>query len=133
MKRNNTWNKLREQMGQKQARNEGRKNTKGSAPHQIIVQRLASEADTKQVYKPVEPRKFVEYEYDEFTLANLKEACGEHYNLPASSCDVLVSNRGPSCTNISQIPHGKDKVRNPVKHVRLYKLIVTLLTVIKVW
>lgn len=113
-KRQETWNKLSDNMAEKRTRSDqGRKNTKRSTtPHQIIVQRLASDADTKQVYKPIEPRRFVEFDYKEFTLANLKRACGAHYNLPASSCDVLVTNKGPSCTDISQIPHRKDKVRN---------------------
>ncbi len=68
------------------------------------------EPDNKQTYKPVQPREFVNFEYEDLTLANLKKACANHFNLPASTCDVLVSNKGPSCSNISQIPHRKDKV-----------------------
>ena len=72
----------------------------GSAPHELIVQRLAS----------VHPREFVPFPHEDLTLANLKKACADHYSLPASLCDVLVTNKGPSCTNIEQIPHRKDKV-----------------------
>ena len=68
-------------MGQQRAgARDARKNNKASAPQQIIVQRLSSEADAKQVYKPTEPRKFVEFGFDDFTLANLREACSYHYN-----------------------------------------------------
>ncbi|KXJ05549.1 Transient receptor potential cation channel subfamily M member 6 [Exaiptasia diaphana] len=111
-KRQQAWNRLRENVGAKRTRHEARKSSKGShsIPHEIIVQRLASEPDNKQTYKPIQPREFVNYEYDEFTLANLKKACGEHFNFPPSTCDILVSNKGPSCTNILQIPHRKDKV-----------------------
>ena len=74
------------------------------------VQRLAAEPDNKQTYRPVQPRKFVSFEFSELTLNNLKKASGAHFNLPPSTRDVLVSNKGPSCTNINQIPHRKDKV-----------------------
>ena len=50
------------------------------------------------------------FPYEDLTLANLKKACADHYSLPASSCDVLVTNKGPSCTSIEQIPNRKDKV-----------------------
>ena len=72
--------------------------------------KLASEPDNKQKYKPLQPREFVPFEYNELTLANLKSACAAHFRLPAASCDILVSDKGPSCTYISQIPHRKDKV-----------------------
>ena len=112
MKCQAAWNKLKEQMSGKRTRNEGtRKNKNGSsAPHELIVQRLASEADNKQTYRPVQPREFVDFEFDDLSLTNIKKACSSHFNLPASTCDVLVSNKGPSCTHISQIPHRKDKV-----------------------
>ena len=74
------------------------------------MQRLAAEPDNKQTYKPVQPREFVKFEHADMTLANLKRACASHFNLPASTCDVLVTNKGPSCSNIAQISHRKDKV-----------------------
>ena len=112
MKRQEAWKKLQEEMNCKRSRNDAVRKKKGSsAPHEIIVQRLASEADNKQTYKPIHPREFVEFEYEELSLGNLKKACAQHFNLPAATCDVLVSNKGPSCTHISQIPHRKDKAR----------------------
>ncbi len=114
MKRQAIWNELNAKMSAKRTKNDtgtrGKNKKGGSAPHEIIVQRLAAEPDNKQTYKPVQPREFVNFEYEDLTLANLKKACAAHFNLPASTCDVLVSNKGPSCSNIAQIPHRKDKV-----------------------
>ena len=109
MKRNATWYMLKEQMARTRTRNDYRKNAKQSQ-QEIIVKRLSSEADNKQVYKPIQPRRFVEFDYEDFTLSNPKKACANYFNLPAYTCDISVSNKCPSCTNISQIPHRKDMV-----------------------
>ena len=113
-KRKNVWNRLQGEMKNKRTRpdprGKGKNKKSGSAPHELIVQRLASEPDNKQTFRPVQPRDFVTFSYEDLTLANLKKACADHYSLPASSCDVLVTNKGPSCTSIEQIPHRKDKV-----------------------
>ena len=53
----------------------------GSVPHEILAQRLTSEPDHKQTYKPVEQRKFV-------------------------SSDVLVTTKGPSATSITHVRSG---------------------------
>ena len=113
MKRHDTWEKLYKVMTnrrtkQNEASNKNRK--LGSAPHEIVVTKLSSEPDSKQTYRPIQPREFVSFEFDEITLPNLKSACAAHFGLPVSTCDVLVSNKGPSCINIQQIPHRKDKV-----------------------
>ncbi len=113
MKGQAVWNELQAKMSTKRTKNDMHarsKNKKGNAPQELIIQRLAAEPDNKQMYKPVQPREFVNFEYEDLTLANLKKACANHFNLPASTCNVLVSNKGPSCSNISQIPHRKDKV-----------------------
>ena len=91
-------------------RGKGANKKSGSSPHELIVQRLASEPDNKQTFRPVQPREFVAFPYEDLTLANLKKACADHYSLPASSCDILVTNKGPSSTSIEQIPHRKEKV-----------------------
>ena len=90
----------------------GQRGKTGVAPHRLVVQRLSAEPDNKQTHRPVQPREFVSFEFGELTLTNLKKACAAHFNLPASTCDILVSNKGPSCTKVNQIPHRKDKVRN---------------------
>lgn len=113
MKRQDVWNELRRKMGTKRTKVDAGtrgKNKKGNAPHEIIVQRLTAEPDNKQTYRPVQPREFVSYEFEDLSLTNLKMACAAHFGLPTASCDVLVTNKGPSCSNIAQIPHRKDKV-----------------------
>ena len=94
--------------GEKEAKAEKGKISKksGSAPHEL--QRLSSEPDNKQTFRPVQPREFVVFPYEDLTLTNLKKACADHYSLPASLWDVLVTNKGPSCTNIEQIPQKKE-------------------------
>lgn len=107
-KRQTVWNRLQEEMKAKRKRpdprGKGKSKKSGSAPHELIVQRLASEPDNKQTFRPVQPREFVAFPYEDLTLTNLKKACADHYSLPASLCDVLVTNKGPSCTSIEQIP-----------------------------
>ena len=112
-KMNQVWKALQEKMPNKRTQQaiRLRKGAKGTAaPSDIIVQRLTAEPDNKQTFRPVQPREFVEFSSDDLTLENLKIACAEHFGYPVGSCDVLVSNKGPSCTNINQIPHRKDKV-----------------------
>ena len=134
MKRQALWNDLQAKMSGKRTRNDamsGRKKKSGSsAPHEIIVQRLASEPDTKQTFRPVQPREFVNFEYEDLSLVNLKKACAAHFNLPASTCDVLVSNKGPSCTNIGQIPHRKDKVLNLYHTLFTFRLRFSIIHII---
>ena len=67
-----------------------RKGNKAS-PSELVVQGLTAEPDKKQTYQPVQPRKFVEFDYDELTLENLKRACA--FGLPVRTCDVLVFNK----------------------------------------
>ena len=55
-------------------------------------------------YEPLDTRDFVLFtEFYELSLENIKKACGRHCRLPRNSCDVLVSDRGPSCTRFEQI------------------------------
>ncbi len=117
-KRKAVWDNLAQRMSAKRTAKGGQKasDKTPNAPSEIIVQRLSSEPDNKQTYKPIQPREFVSFEYKELTLLNLKKACASHFNLPYATCDVLVSNKGPSCTNINQIPYRKDKVS---KHYNL--------------
>ena len=114
-RRQQKWNELHDKMSNKRTRSEGNsKKGSTSAPHEIIVQRLSSEPDNKQTYRPVQPREFVCFDYNDLTLVNLKKACADHFNVPTGSVDVLVSNKGPSATNVNQIPHRKDKVSSPI-------------------
>ena len=61
-------------------------------------------------YEPLDTRDFVLFtEFYELSLENIKKACGRHYRLPRNSCDVLVSDRGPSCTRFEQIKGKKNR------------------------
>lgn len=97
-RRQNTWDRLQAEMSSKRVKTadamSGARTNKGSAPNEIIVQRLASEPDSKQTYRPVQPREFVDFQFEDLSLNNLKKACAAHFNLPVSTCDILVSNKG---------------------------------------
>ena len=114
-RRQDTWDRLQAEMSNKRVKAadamSGARKKKGSAPNEIIAQRLASEPDSKQTYRPVQPREFVDFQFEDLSLNKLKKACAAHFNLPVSTCDILVSNKGPSCSNIAQIPHRKDRGR----------------------
>ena len=67
-KRQQTWNDLENKMKNKRKKAntvQQRGKKAGSAPHELIVQRLESEPDHKQNFKPVQPREFVPYEYED--------------------------------------------------------------------
>ena len=50
-------------------------------------------------YEPLDTRDFFPFEdYKELNLGNTKEACERFYNAPARSCDILASDRAPSCS-----------------------------------
>ena len=78
----------------------------GTVPSEMVVQRLTAEPDNKQTYWPVQLREFVEFSSDDLTLENLKIACAEHFGYPVDSGDVLVSNKGPSCTRNRKLIRG---------------------------
>ena len=49
------------------------------------------------------PREFVEYNYDEILLENIKQACTQHFK-EKQNCDVLTYEQEPSCTRLDQLP-----------------------------
>ena len=60
-----------------------------------------------QILKPREgTRAFVDFQYEEVTIDNIKEACQQHFN-ETLQCDVLASHQGPSCTRIDQLTNTK--------------------------
>ena len=82
------WNDLENKMKNKQKKAntvQQRGKKAGSAPHELIVQHLASEPDHKQTVKPVQLREFVAYEYEDLTLQNLS-GC-----LPKSGLFIFAS------------------------------------------
>ena len=53
-------------------------------------------------YEPLDTRDFFPFEdYKELNLGNTKEACERFYNAPARSCDILASDRAPSCSKLN--------------------------------
>lgn len=77
---------------------------------EMTVQRLSPEMVGKTPkYTPLKDRQFVPFRYAEFTLENIKKACLRHYELIDRSikdrmlCDVLASDKGPSCSTVSQL------------------------------
>ena len=95
-KRQRAWNTLHDKMKNKtkKVKTIEQQGTKaGSAPHELIVQRLASQPDHKQTFKSVQPREFVQ---------------------PACLCDVVVTNEGSSYTQVNQTLDRKDKVFSSV-------------------
>ena len=71
---------------------------------ELIVQKLSSEPKpTTMKFVSEGPREFVEYNYDEILLDNIKEACTQHFK-EKRNCDVLASEQGPSYTRLDQLP-----------------------------
>lgn len=77
----------------------------------ITVQRLSAEVTGKlQEYSRIGARVFVSYEFEEYTIENIKSACMKHFGIPEDGilcCDVLAGEQGPSCFSVKQIPDFK--------------------------
>ena len=80
----------------------------------LVVQRLSAEVSGKaQKYSRIGAREFVSYEYEEFTIENIRRACEKHFAVDRSmSCDILAGEQGPSYNTVKQIPDSR------VIHVR---------------
>ena len=98
-----SWEEFEKRVGNK--RNNAKKPAVGKVPSDILVQRMSSTASGRlKKYEPLDTRDFVPFEdYEELNLENIKEACEKFYNAPAGSCDILASDRGPSCSKFEQI------------------------------
>jgi len=77
---------------------------KSTVPTDIMVQRMSSSPSGRlKKYEPLDTRDFVPYSYPELNIDNIKSACEQFYNAPEHTCDVLASDRGPSCSRIEQL------------------------------
>ena len=47
--------------------------------------------------------EFVSFKYSDVTLENIKRSCKVHYQENLTTCDILVSEQGPSCSRLDQI------------------------------
>ena len=55
-------------------------------------------------YEPLDTRDFVPFtDFYKLSLENIKKTCERYYRLPRNSCDVFVSDRGPSGIRFEQI------------------------------
>ena len=95
------WNKYAKQISTKRV---GTKE-KQKKVSTIMVQRMAPVPTGKSnKYEPERIRDFVNFsDYSSLSLKNIKDACEKFYEEAQGSCDVLFSDRGPSCTEDDQI------------------------------
>ena len=118
--RDKDWRNFQKKMKEKRvAGKEKKEKRKGAAAlpdDTITVQRLSAEVTGKlQKYSRIGARVFVSYEFEEYTIENIKSACMKHFGIPEDGilcCDVLAGEQGPSCFSVKQIPDFK------VIHVR---------------
>ena len=99
------WEDFEARVGMKQSgAGEGKKEA-SAVPNDILVQHMSSTASGRlKKFEPLDTRDFVPFgDYDDLTIANIKEACKKYYQAPEGSCDTLASDRGPSCTKLEQI------------------------------
>ena len=98
-----SWEEFEKRVGNK--RKNAKKPGVGKVPSDILVQRMSSTASGRlKKYEPFDTRAFVPFkDYEELILENIKEACERFYNAAAGSCDLLASDRGPSCSKFEQI------------------------------
>ncbi|KAK3701242.1 hypothetical protein QZH41_003204 [Actinostola sp. cb2023] len=122
-----TWEEFEKRVGLKRSGKDQDVSARvlGKVPNDILVQRMSSTPSGRlKKYEPLDTRDFVPFaEYDELTLENIKEACELYYNAPTGSCDVLASDRGPSCTKMEQLEGKKVyhiRFLEPIEESHLY-------------
>ena len=86
---------------------------------EMIVQPLETDTSGKaKKYERTGPQEFVKFVFEEVTIETIKKACNRHFagRMPVGMfCDVLASDRGPSCAKMSHLPNFK-----PI-HIRFIK------------
>ena len=106
-KGNDSWRNFEKQIGMKRTGNLfGPKKNFGRVPTEILVQRMsATPSGRMKKFEPMDTRDFIPFAafYDELNIENIKAACEEFYHESTNSCDILASDRGPSCTNMEQL------------------------------
>ena len=104
-KNKTTWEDFEQRVGLKRTGGEKTGKQSGNTPSDILVQRMSSTASGRlKKYEPLDTRDFVPFgDYDELSIENIKDACEQFYKAPQGSCDILASDRGPSCSKIEQI------------------------------
>ena len=65
---------------------------------------MTTEANHLKKFEPLDTRYFVEFSsLDKLSIENIKEACEKYFDMPLGTCDVLLTDRGPSCFPNEQI------------------------------
>ena len=95
---------LQNNLTDKRMGNAGEKNKKFAAPSCITVQRLSETPNRSKKYEPLDTSDFVDFiDYDDLTIENIEDSCEKHHEMPQGSCDILLTDRGPSCFLTEQI------------------------------
>ena len=113
-----TWADLEKRIGLKRAPSNNNRKNFGKVPDDILVQRMSTMPSGRmKKYEPMDTRDFVPFacNYEELSFKNKKAACENFYSAPAGSCDILASDRGPSCTTMEQV-NGKKVYLESVSH-----------------
>ena len=65
---------------------------------------MGAEPSRLKQFEPLNTRDFVDFsDFNENSIENIKSACEKFYEMPKGSCDVLLSDMGPSCYLTEQI------------------------------
>ena len=93
------------------AKRKGKKTGEESAAEEIVVQRISAYVSGKQQkYTRIRPQKYVPFEHEAITIANMKDACKKHFSPQIKKhliYDVLAGECGPSCEKMAHIPNQK--------------------------
>ena len=106
-KKRTTGQTTKKNANQKESNSGGSSDNRILERKELLVQPLATEATGKaKKYERTGPKEFVAFPYKEVTIPNIIRACNKHFQkrLKGKSVDVLASERGPSCSKISQLP-----------------------------
>jgi len=105
------WKKFKNAMKEKRTGRQGKPNDPRRNKEEIVVQRLSADVTGKAYkYSRIGPREFVQvgFDDDELTIEKIKDACLKH-SAPQTGrnvvCDVLVGERGLSCSHIKQVSY----------------------------
>ena len=103
--RQRSWEEYERELSIKRLGGMNQKKKQHQTPECIMVQRMSSEASGRaKKYEPLDTRDFVDFRsFHELSLENVKAACERFYEAAEGSCDVLHSDRGPSCNTTEQI------------------------------
>ena len=103
-KRRVSWEDYEKDIQTKKKGNQKETGRAKNTPECIQVQRMSTEPNSKKKYEVLDIREFVDFsDFSEFTIENVKKACESFFGAPTGSCDVLLSDKGPSCFATSQI------------------------------